>query len=177
MASLYSREKQLDITAFLTALSMFFSTLEYLVPKPLPYIRLGLANIPLIAALPVLDVPYYLLLIAGKAIGQAIVNGTLLSYVFLFSIAGSVSSGTLMLLVSRIAKKHISPIGISTLGAFVSNSVQLSLSVLYIFGTSAIVIAPVFLGIGTVSGFTVGLICLLYFKKSQWYKKLIGGKL
>ncbi|AEJ60941.1 Heptaprenyl diphosphate synthase component I [Spirochaeta thermophila DSM 6578] len=167
-----SPARLMDLTAFLGALSMFCATLEYLVPKPLPYLRLGLANIPLILALPLLPFRYYLLLILTKAAGQALVNGTLASYVFLFSLGGSAASGLAMYAIFRLFRSSVSPVGLSTVGALVSNAVQLALSVWFIFGPSSIVIAPLFLTVGTGSGLAVGLLTLAFVRSSTWYRSL-----
>ena len=72
--------KKLDATALLGALSLFLSTLEYLIPKPLPFIRLGLANLPILIALFLLPPKFIFLLIGLKILGQGLVNGTLFSY-------------------------------------------------------------------------------------------------
>jgi heptaprenyl diphosphate synthase len=87
---------QLELTAFLAAVALFCSTLEYLIPKPLPFIRLGLANLPLMLSFPLLSWKSYLWLLLLKVIGQGFVNGTLLSYVFVLSVAGTATSGLFM---------------------------------------------------------------------------------
>ncbi|NBK25683.1 MAG: heptaprenyl diphosphate synthase, partial [Spirochaetia bacterium] len=37
--------------AFVAAATLLLSTLEYLIPKPLPFLRLGLANLPILLVL------------------------------------------------------------------------------------------------------------------------------
>jgi len=39
------REKLLT---FLSALGLFFAVIEYLLPKPVPFMRLGISNLPLV---------------------------------------------------------------------------------------------------------------------------------
>lgn|GEM_PF-226163 len=92
---------QLELTAFLAAVALFCSTLEYLIPKPLPFIRLGLANLPLMLSFPLLSWGYYLWLLALKVIGQGLVNGTLFSYVFALSVVSTAASGLFMRLLWR----------------------------------------------------------------------------
>ena len=43
-----------NVTAFFAALCLFLSAIEYVIPKPLPFMRLGLANMPIVLALYVL---------------------------------------------------------------------------------------------------------------------------
>lgn len=159
-----------ELAALLGGLCLFFSTIEYLVPKPVPYIRLGLANIPILLALDLLPVGYIFLVTAVKVVGQGLLNGTFASYVFLFSMAGSVASTCVMIAAHRIGRASISLLGISILGALTSNAVQILLSIVFIFGANARIIAPVFLGFGTASGIAMGVFTLVFVKRSSWYR-------
>ena len=173
-----TRERRLDLVAFMGALCLFFSTLEYLFPKPVPFFRLGLANIPVLLALELFSPGYVLLLVALKVVGQGLVNGTLASYVFLFSAAGSIASALVMLAVHRAGRRWISLVGVSLFGSLASNIVQITLSVTFIFGSTAWVIAPAFLGIGVASGLAVGVFAERFAERSRWFarmKEAIGG--
>ena len=86
-------------TSFLAALCLLLSSVEYAIPKPLPFLRLGLANLPIILSLRKLSVRNVLLLTLLKIVGQAIISGTLFSYVFLLSASGSIASVCIMLFV------------------------------------------------------------------------------
>ena len=148
----FTETGNLNRIALLGAFSMFLSTVEYLFPRPIPFMRLGLANLPLLLGLEVLSAPSYILLVILKVLGQALVNGTLASYVFLFSLSGSLGSALIMYFCYKGLGKRISFIGISLMGALASNTMQIALSVIFIFGSSAWRILPLFLGIGLVSG-------------------------
>jgi len=166
----------------LGALSLFLSTVEYLFPRPIPFMRLGLANLPVILCLDLLPskkaensllpVSAYFVLILLKVLGQGMVNGTMASYVFLFSLTGSVSSGIIMFLALRYLKPGVSFIGISVLGALISNMAQITLSITFIFGPSAWRIMPLFLGTGLVSGLFIGIFAQRFSEKSVWWKQL-----
>jgi len=162
-------EKKLNRIALLGAFSMFLSTIEYLFPRPIPFMRLGLANLPVILGLEILSPSGYFLLILVKVLGQALVNGTLASYVFLFSMAGSFASGGIMWLCYKGLGRRISFIGISVMGALTSNMAQITLSILFIFGPSAWRILPLFLGIGLVSGVFIGIFAQSFSEKSRWW--------
>ena len=105
--------RRIDLVAFLGALCLFLSTVEYLFPKPIPFMRLGLANLPIIISLHLLPFPYLMLLTLVKVAGQALVNGTLASYVVLFSAAGSFTSVLAMYAASRIPERYLSLVGVS----------------------------------------------------------------
>jgi heptaprenyl diphosphate synthase len=160
------------ILAFFGALSLFLSTIEYLFPKPLPFFRLGLSNLPILLALDFMDFRHLAALTLLKILGQGLLNGTLASYVFLFSAAGSVASLLSMYALSRLPPRVVSPVGTSLAGALSSNLVQVALSVAFIFGESAWVIAPLFLGLGTGSGLFIGLFASRFAAKSRWLRKV-----
>jgi len=164
--------ERFDTIALMGALCLFFSTLEYLIPKPVPFIRLGLANLPILLSLTIFSPSDIALLVLLKVLGQGLVNGTLASYVFLFSAAGSVASVAVMWGASRIGSKWITLVGVSVIGSLASNLVQLTLSVTFIFGSAAWVIAPVFLGVGVASGLAVGLIAERFRTRSHWLARM-----
>ena len=68
------------------------ASIEYIIPKPLPFMRLGLANLPVLIGLETLAPPAFLLLVLLKVIGQALIMGTLFSHIFILSFCGSIAS-------------------------------------------------------------------------------------
>lgn len=169
-------QKERDVLAYFSAITLFLASIEYLIPKPVPFMRLGLANLPILIALEFLPVPQLLLLVTLKVLGQGILRGTLFSYVFLFSAAGSFSSGIVMILLWKMAKKRITLVGISVSGALTSNMLQIILARFLIFGEGAWLIAPPFLLIGTVSSVLLGVFANRFVKKSLWLKKVISDR-
>lgn len=159
-------------TAWFAALCLFLSTIEYLIPKPLPFLRLGLANLPLILALDVLSVPSFFLLVLLKILGQALVSGSLFSYIFLFSAVGSFSSAFVMFTLKKTFNSAISCVGLSVAGAFTSNAVQLLMARFYIFGQSAWYIAPPFFALGLVTGTLLGFFANSFIKSSRTFALL-----
>lgn len=164
--------ERLELVAFMGALCLFFSTIEYLFPKPFPFFRIGLANLPVLIGLELFSGPYVLLLVLLKVLGQGLINGTLASYVFFFSLAGSFASAFVMIGVHRLFRSQISLLGVSIFGSLASNAVQVFLSVRFIFGLAAWVIAPLFLGLGLASGVAVGLFAKEFAAKSRWFKRI-----
>jgi heptaprenyl diphosphate synthase len=161
-------DQRLDLLAFMGALCLFFSTIEYLFPRPFPFFRLGLANLPVLLALDMFTPGLVLLLVLLKVVGQGLINGTLASYVFLFSLAGSFASAIVMLVVHRAGGRWISLVGVSLFGAMASNIIQITLSVTFVFGATAWVIAPPFLGLGVASGLVVGVFAERFHRRSRW---------
>ncbi len=160
--------KRQNVMAVFGALCIFFSAIEFLLPRPAPFFRLGLSNIPILLALDFMSFGQLCLLLSLKIIGQGLLNGTLSSYVFLFSLAGSVASLLVMYPLHRGLGQRVSLLGIGCAGALASNAVQVLLSIFFIFGPGSILIAPLLLGLGTLSGSLVGALAQAYKNRSQW---------
>jgi len=161
-----------DLIARFGALSLFLSTIEYLFPRPLPFFRLGLANTALLLALEFLNPVEFFLLILLKVLGQGLVNGTFASYVFLFSLCGSLISGWAMFGLHRLGGRHISLLGVSLAGAMFSNVSQVTLSIFFVFGANSLMILPWFLAAGIGTGLLIGLFAQRFKEKSRWLESL-----
>jgi heptaprenyl diphosphate synthase len=158
--------------ALLGSLCLFLSAIEYLIPKPLPFMRLGLANLPLLLALNIFGAKDFFLLALIKVLGQGIIGGTLFSWVFLFSVAGTFTSAGLMyLLRSFLSQKYLGFTGLSCAGAIASNGIQLVLARYMVFGPALRYLAPPFLASGFITGIALGLICEYFCRRSRWYEK------
>ena len=156
--------------ALLGAFCLFLSTVEYMIPKPLPFMRLGLANLPIMLAIDIFPFRVFLMLVAVKIAGQALVTGTLFSYIFLFSLAGTSLSAVSMFALRRLlGKKQPGFIGVGTFGAMVSNLSQLAMAWLFIFRESVRFIAPPFLAAGLITGISLGIFCEYFTRHSKWY--------
>lgn len=156
--------------ALLGAFCMFLSTIEYMIPKPIPFMRIGIANLPLMLALDIFPFHIFFVLAAIKVLGQALITGTLFSYIFLFSLTGSFLSAASMFIVRRLlGSGRVSLIGIGTMGAMVSNVSQLAFAWVFIFGDSMRYIAPPFLAAGLVTGIALGVFCEVFTRRSRWY--------
>jgi len=157
--------------ALLGAMCLFLSAIEYMIPKPLPFMRIGLANLPLMLAVDILPFSSFLVLIAIKIFGQALITGTLFSYILLFSIAGTFFSAMVMYALRRIfGRNRITFAGIGTAGAMVSNTAQLAMAQVFLLKENVRYIAPPFLAAGLVTGITLGIFCEVFSRRSQYYK-------
>ncbi|MFO7850803.1 MAG: Gx transporter family protein [Spirochaetia bacterium] len=165
-------ENRLRVIALFASLCLFFSVLELMIPKPIPFFRLGLANLPLLPALLIVSTPELFLIVLLKVVGQAVVSGTLLSYVFIFSAAGSFAGALVMVVLKGFYGRWITLIGIGTAGALFSNLVQLGVSAILIFGESTRLIAPLFLIMGTVTGLIIGAAAEAFKSNSRWFQEL-----
>jgi heptaprenyl diphosphate synthase len=159
----------------LGAFCLFLSTLEYLIPKPLPFIRIGLANLPLMLALDLLSPRYFSLLVLIKIAGAGIIGGTIFSYVFVFSLFGSLASALVMYGLRRVrAGLRFSLTGIGVAGAMCSSGIQLFLARFLVFGEGIRYLVPPFLAMSLLTGCALGLFCEQFCRRSRWYQTVLS---
>ena len=167
-------ENRVRLISFFAALCMFLSAIEYAIPKPLPFLRLGLANLPILLSLFVMRRKDTVVLIFLKVFAQGFISGTIFSYIFVFSAAGSFASGFVMLAVHSLLwrTKHISAIGLCLAGAIGNNLAQIGVAFLIIFGQNTRFIAPVLLASGLVTGLVLGFFANIFMEKSKWFASM-----
>lgn len=163
-----------DLTALLGAFCLFLSALEYMVPKPLPFMRLGIANLPILLAVDILPFPWFIVLALVKVVGMSLISGSLFSYVVLFSLAGTLAAALVMWLVRRAGGRLVSFLGVSVAGAVTSNAVQVLLARVVVFGEAAWLVAPVFLGTGLLTGALLGIFAERFSAESRWFARATG---
>jgi heptaprenyl diphosphate synthase len=163
--------RRYDTVALLAAFSLFLSSIEFIIPKPLPFLRLGLANLAFLVGLRVLGGRELMLLMAAKVAAQGLLFGTLLSYTFVLSAFGSLAAGLVMLAVDRWGGKHISLIGVSVSGACASNAAQIAVAGLIFLGPGVWLITPPFLVAGLVTSIILGVMAERFTAQSRWVKK------
>ncbi len=145
-----------------------------MIPKPLPFMRLGIANLPLLLATELLPLPWFLVLALVKVVGMSVISGSLFSYIALFSLMGTLVAALVMWSAKRIGGRFISSVGVSILGAVASNAAQVLLAKYVVFGDAARLIAPLFLGMGLVTGAVLGLFAERFAASSRWYARAAG---
>ena len=167
--------------ARLTALTLVLSYAELLVPRVIPFFRLGLGNTALLMGLG-LTFPVFMLLSVIKSVAANLMAGTLFSPFFLVSLAQSLASALVMFAirraarVSRLSQEHavslenldvrhnlLSLYGISVAGSAVSAAVQISLSSLYLGQGTWSLLGPMLL-FNAVSGVI-----------TAWLAEMLGG--
>lgn len=127
--------------AYLSAITLLLSYAEMLLPKFVPFFRLGLGNIAILLALN-LPFPELILLSIIKSIAASMMNGTLLSPFFIISISQSILSAVFMWAFFKIKKNWLSIYGISLIGSATSAFVQIELSALYLGKSTFALLGP-----------------------------------
>ncbi len=158
--------------AVLGAMILFMATIEYMIPKPLPFLKLGVANLPILIGLTFLSPKETLILLVMKVVGQGLIHGTLFSHLLLFSLGGTFTSGVIMMIFFYTKIPGISLIGISVLGAIGGNIIQLLVAQVLLFGKDVWLMAPVFLGAGVISSTILGVMALRFTQHSKWIQRV-----
>jgi len=143
--------------AYLIALTLLFSYAEMLLPRFIPFFRLGLSNIAVLSALN-LSFPSFFALTVFKALATSLMSGTIFSPFVLISLFQSVFSGILMFSLFHMnnfsGKKLFSLYGISILGSSFSSALQIFLSAIYLGRGTFLLLGPMLIFNATSGIFT-----------------------
>lgn len=152
--------------ALLSAYALALHGFEILIPTPIPWLRLGLANIITLVALLLYGFRTAMMVTLIRVILASIFTGTFLGPAFILSLGGGVSSVAAMGLIHLVSKNLFGPIGLSLIGALFHNIAQLTLAyLLFIQRIEAVlIISPVILLIGTFTGVVNGAVSGLLIK-------------
>lgn len=109
-------ERRRIFLALFSALAIALHTLEFLLPSPVPWFRLGIANILALIALFLYDGKAAWSVNMIRIIVGSLFLGTFLSPRFFLSLSGGVFATTAMTLSRKLAGDKIGPVGVSVLG-------------------------------------------------------------
>lgn len=145
-----------------TALGLVLFLFESLLPRPLPWIKPGLANIATMVALYALDGSAAWAVAMLRCAVASLVGGSFFNPAFWLSLSGSAASVFTMALGRRYAAKIFSMIGISLLGALAHLVAQLAVaSALIVQDARVVVLLPTMLLASVFTGLIVGYASLL----------------
>lgn len=152
--------------AVLSAFALALHGFESLLPTPIPWLRLGLANIITLVGLMLYGFRTAMMVTLIRVVLASMFTGTFLGPSFLLSLGGGVSSTAAMGLIWITTRRLFGPVGLSLWGALFHNLAQLGLAYLiFIQRIEAIfLIAPVVLLIGTLTGLMNGIVAGLLMK-------------
>jgi len=162
--------------AVLSAFALALYGVESLIPTPIPWLRLGLANIVTLVALVLYGFRTAMTVTLIRVILGSLFTGTFLGPSFILSFGGGVTSTAAMGMTFLVFRDMFGPVGLSLVGAFFHNAAQLTLAYfLFIQRMEAMfVIGPVIILIGTLTGVANGAVSGLLIKNLL---KKEGGKI
>lgn len=154
------RIRKIAMTGLLLSMSLIIGIIEHSLPPiipVLPYLKLGLGNVVILATYILLGYKSALVVMLLKCVGIAIFSGNPISLAF------SVSAGTISLCISMLLlhKDNFSLIAVSALSAMIHNLVQI-LVAWAVMGTWVVLsYLPYMFVLGSIAGVFTGLIATL----------------
>lgn len=139
----------------LAAIALSLSVVETALPRPVPFMKLGLSNIPLLWAVDGLPLGEFLLLALAKWALSSFTAGTLLTPYALAGLAGAAASALAMLLVSKVFRGKATPYSVSAAGSVASGAAQVFASTLFLTPSVLNIMGPMLL-FNLVSGVVTG---------------------
>lgn len=151
--------KKLVRLSLMLALALILGLIEStLPPLPIPGVKLGLANIVNVLALYLDGFLESLLISITRVILLSIFSGSLFSLTFYISLSGAIASVIGMALIYVTFSRDISPISISSFGAFIHICAQLVTVSILINTKDILYLFPVLSILGVLTGVITGII-------------------
>lgn len=159
--------------ALLSAYAVGLHSIESMIPTPVPWLRLGLANIITLTTLYLYGLRAGMIVTLTRVVIRSLLAGTFLGPAFVMSLGGGVASTLVMWALKVIFGRLFSPVGLSIFGALTHNIAQLFLAyLLFVRQIEAIlIVSPVILGAGLITGIFNGIVTSLIIKKIQEKKE------
>jgi heptaprenyl diphosphate synthase len=159
----YPKDHKIYQIALLVALACILQISESMIPHPIPGLRLGLANMVTLTTLVLLGFRHALEVALIRTILSSLIIGTFMSPGFILSFSAAIASTLIMGLFYWLsglnARFRFSIIGISIVGAFCHNMVQLFLAYFLLVKHSGIFVFFPWLSIGALAtGWVVGIV-------------------
>ena len=152
--------------AILSAYALALHGFEAMLPSPMPWLRFGISNIITLTALVLFGFRTAMMITLIRVMLGSIFSGTFLGPAFILSLGGGLAGTIAMGTVFSISRNIFGPVGLSLIGALFHNAAQLFFAyLLFIQRIEAVLlISPVILLIGTLTGFANGLVADILIK-------------
>lgn len=135
-----SAARRLATIGMLVGVSLVLHVAEGLFPSPLPFVRLGLANVVTLFALLAMGVRVAMAVVILRVAIASVFAGTLAGPAFALSMGGGLAAALGMGAAARLGSPPLGVVGVSMIGAACHNLAQLG------------VVAWLYAGVGAASG-------------------------
>lgn len=152
--------KKIPLLGLFIAIALVLHIAEGMMPLPfiIPGARLGLANISTVIALYLFGPrDTFLIMVTRITIGSIFGGGF---SGFLYSFSGSMCSFLAMVILIKLAKEKITPIGVSATGAFFHSVGQIIMSMIMLGTPRMIIYLPALSIVSVITGSFIGLVAL-----------------
>ena len=152
-------ERRKVFLALFSALAIALHSIEFLLPSPVPWFRLGFANILAVLALFLFDGKAAWSVNMVRIVVASLFLGTFLSPRFFLSLSGGILATSAMTVSRRLAGDRIGPVGVSVLGGAGHALGQLSCAWLLLIRHDGLwYLLPVLLTLALIAGIINGLV-------------------
>lgn len=141
-----------------TSAAIALFVFEQFVPRPLPWMKLGLANVAVLLALLTQGPVAALAVQLTKWLVGSLLTGSLGGPAFVIAGSAGLASWAAMALAQRCTGRLFSPLGLSLLGAAVHQTAQLATAGLYVHQWGLFALLPLSLFSALASGAAIGLL-------------------
>ena len=144
---------------FLAAAGTALFVLESLIPLPLPFLKIGLANVSTLLALLAGGVADALIVVVLRVVAGSLLTGAFLGPAFLIALPAGVMAAVGMSVVRSIAGKFFGPVGLSLVGSSLHVMMQLGIvALLYVRNSALMSLLPLLLVTALLGGVVVGVV-------------------
>ena len=171
-----NREKLLYI---FVALSSSIFILESFIPRPLPWIKLGLSNVITVLLIYFFPLNFVLKVVVYRVVIGSIFSASLFTPSFFLSFSGGISSAVAMFLAKKFFDKFFSSIGISIIGAETHIFTQLLVVYKFIIKDADIFkLTPYLIIFSLITGLIIGIISLKVIEDfEKFYNEYLSSSL
>ncbi len=142
--------------SLLIGLGLILFLFESLIPRPLPWMKPGLAHIATLLALYLFGDWEALLVVVFRVIAGSLILGTLFNPAFVLAISGGIAATLSMIYGKRFFSNIFSIYGISILGALVHSLTQLGLvNFLLVHRLELFYLIPIMALTSVIAGFVI----------------------
>ena len=163
-----SSTRRLTRIGLLAAAAVVLFVFEGLAPRPLPWMKLGLGNLPVMLALMGYGPLAALAVSVLKLFIGGLLSGSLANPVFFIGAGAGMCSWLVMSVARALGKSIFSAVGLGIWGALTHQLAQLALAYIYIGQWGMWTLLPVALLGGLISGILIGLLAHWVHDRSMW---------
>ena len=163
-----SSARRLTRIGLLAAAAVVLLVFEGLAPRPLPWMKLGLGNLPVMLALMGYGPLAALAVSVLKLFMGGLLSGSLANPAFFIGAGAGMCSWLVMSVARVLGRSIFSAVGLGIWGALTHQLAQLALAYLYIGQWGMWTLLPVALLGGLISGILIGLLAHWVYDRSMW---------
>ena len=150
--------RRVAFLGLLSAVALILFVIEAAVPRPLPWMKLGLGNAAVLATLLLFGGAPAMAVGAVKVLVGGLLTGGLAGPASVIGGSAALTSLATMIGFHRVLPRLLSPVGLSAAGAVVHQVTQLLVAEVYLAQAGLFRLLPLFLVGGVLSGVMTGLV-------------------